>query len=186
MKGARLCAQLYSVTRDERYLEPASLTAAFVSAHQRDDGSWPYSVGDVRRWSDNFHTAYVLDAFASYEACTGDERFHDATQRGWEYYRANFFVDDVIPRYYSNETFPVDASACAQSLVTLCRFGDVGTALRVAAWVTEQMQAPDGHFAYQLRRRRLVRIPYMRWSSAYMYLGLSTLVHSLPSEAALA
>jgi hypothetical protein len=182
MKGARLCAQVYSLTGDRSYLEPAERTTSYVCRQQREDGSWPYSVGDTRTWADNFHTAYVLDALDSYNRCTGDERFLDATDMGWRYYRATFFLDDRIPRYYSNETFPIDASACAQSLLTLCRFGDVETAARVARWSIQKMQCPDGHFAYQVRRRRVVRTPFMRWSSAYMYVGLSRLAYALSDQ----
>jgi rhamnogalacturonyl hydrolase YesR len=178
MKGARLCAQVYSVTGDHSYLEQAMQTAAYVAHHQREDGSWPYAVGDARQWADSFHTAYVLDAFDSYRHCTGDSRFRDVMERGWRYYRNNFFVDDRIPKYYPDKLYPIDATACAQSLLTLCRFGDVETALRVAEWAVQHMQCQDGHFAYQVRRRRVVRIPYMRWSSAYMYAGLSKAVYA--------
>jgi hypothetical protein len=179
MKGARLCAQIYSVSQDDAYLEPARQTAAYVARHQREDGSWPYAVGDPRQWADNFHTAYVLDAFDSYERCTGDGRFRTVRERGWRYYRRSFFLDEGIPRYHPEKAFPIDATACAQSLLTLCRFGDVETASRVADWTIRNMQCDDGHFAYQLRRRRLVHIPYMRWSSAYMYAGLSRLAYAL-------
>jgi hypothetical protein len=50
MKGARLCAQVYSVTGDHSYLEQAMQTAAYVARHQREDGSWPNAVGDARQW----------------------------------------------------------------------------------------------------------------------------------------
>ena len=186
MKGARLCAQVYSETRDETYREPATQTAAYVARHQRVDGSWPYAVGDRRNWADNFHTAYVLDAFDSYGSCTGDSRFDHVKERGWRYYRDNFFLEDRIPKYYADELFPVDATACAQSILTLCRFGDVDTAARVARWSVRKMQCPDGHFSYQVRRRRVVRIPYMRWSSAYMYVALTRLAYSLATQEAAA
>ena len=183
MKGARLCAQVYSVTGDEAYIEPAAQTAAYVARHQRDDGSWPYAVGDTRHWADNFHTAYVLDAFDSYERCTSDSAFHDVKERGWRYYRDHFFVDDRIPKYYPDQLYPIDATACAQSVLTLCRFGDIDTAIRVGEWTVREMHCPDGHFAYQVRRRRVVRIPYMRWASAYMYVALSRLAYSLADGA---
>jgi hypothetical protein len=179
MKGARLCAQIYSVTGDDAFLEPAAQTAEYVARHQREDGSWPYAVGDARQWADNFHTAYILDAFDSYERCTGDDRFQSAKERGWRHYREQFFLDDRIPRYYPEKTYPIDATACAQSLLTLCRFGDVETASQVAGWTIGNMQRADGHFAYQVRRQRVVSIPYMRWSSAYMYAGLSRLSSAL-------
>jgi hypothetical protein len=184
MKGARLCAQVSSVTGDDRYLRLAIQTAGFVANHQREDGSWPYAVGDTRQWADNFHTAYVLDAFDWFEHCSRDSTFSDVKQRGWKYYRGNFFLNDQIPKYYPNEVYPIDATACAQSLLTLCRFGDVDTAARVAEWTVREMQCPDGHFAYQVRRRHVVRIPYMRWSSAYMYVGLSRLAWALANPAA--
>ncbi|MBA3734619.1 MAG: delta-aminolevulinic acid dehydratase [Actinobacteria bacterium] len=179
LKGARLCVQVHSVTNQESLLDAARSTATFVARQQRTDGSWPYAVSDRRSWIDNFHTAYVLDAFNAYQQLTKDERFRVVMDKGWHFYRANFFFDDRIPKYYSHAAFPVDATACAQSLLTLCRFGDVATAANVAEWTINNMQCDDGHFAYQCRRRRLVRIPYMRWSSAYMYLGLSRLSFAL-------
>lgn len=183
MKGARLCAQVYSVTADEACLAAASQTAEYVARQQREDGSWPYAVGDTRPWADNFHTAYVLDAFDTYEECAGDDRFRSVKDRGWDHYRSSFFESGEIPKYYANQLYPVDATACAQSILTLCRFGDVETARRVANWTIREMQFPDGHFAYQVRRRRTVRIPYMRWSSAYMYAGLSRLQLALAEGA---
>jgi hypothetical protein len=185
MKGARLCAQVYSVTGDASLLEPAAQTVAYVAGHQQRDGSWPYAVGDTRQWADNFHTAYVLDAMDTYERCTHDERFRAVKENGWRFYRENFFLDDQIPKYYPDRDFPVDATACGQSLLTLCRFGDLETASRVADYTIRTMQSRDGHFAYQRRRRQVVRIPYMRWSSAYMYVGLSRVASSLADGAEL-
>ena len=186
MKGARLCAQVYSVTRDASYLEPALQTAAYVAERQREDGSWPYAISDRRSWADNFHSGYVLDSFDSLEQCTGEKRFHAVQEKGWDYYTSNFFVDGKIPKYYADSLYPIDATACGQSLLTLCRFGDLDTATAVADWVIENMQCPDGHFAYQLRRRHAVRIAYMRWSSAYVYAGLSRLQYGLSENAAAA
>lgn len=176
MKGARLYAQLYSTTHDDEYLAPAAQTAAYVAQRQREDGSWPYAVGDKRDWADSFHTAYVLDAFDEYERCTGDATFSDIKEKGWRYYRSSFFRDDTVPTYYPDPSSRTDATACGQALLTLCRFGDLETAERAASWAIETMQDEDGHFAYQMRGRRIVWTPYMRWSSAYMYAGLSRVV----------
>jgi hypothetical protein len=179
LKGARLCAQVWSVTGDDELQDAAKGAATYAVRHQGVDGSWPYAVGDRRGWADNFHTAYVLDALDAYHTLTWDDDVRDAIARGWGFYRAHFFQDGRVPKYYSNALLPVDATACAQSLLTLCRFGDVETAARVADWTIDNLQCDDGHFAYQRRRRGVVRIPYMRWSSAYMYLGLSRLANAL-------
>jgi hypothetical protein len=182
MKGARLCAQVYSITRDERLRDAAARTAAYVAEHQRADGSWPYAVGDRRTWVDSFHTGYVLDAYASYERHTGDDAFRAVREKGWHFYREAFFRDKGAPRYYPDSEFPVDATACAQALLTLCRHDDIATAAAVADWTIRTLQSRDGSFAYQVRRRGVVRVPYMRWSSAYVYDGLSRLSLALSGD----
>lgn len=179
MKGARLCAQVYSVNGDVELAHAARDTVRFVCARQRSDGEWPYSVSDERQWVDNFHTGYVLDCLDEYERRTGDAEFADAKERGWRYYRMHFFEEDVVPKYFNNRLYPVDATACAQSLLTLCRFGDVATAERVAEWVIQRKQRRDGAFVYQLRARYVVRTPFMRWSVAWLFCALSAVLYAL-------
>lgn len=181
MKGARLCAQVHSVTGEPELAEAASASATFVADQQGGSGAWPYSVGDARRWADNFHTAYVLDCFAAYGELTGESTFDEVTRRGWSYYRAHFFTEAGVPKYFDNELYPIDATACAQAIITLCRFGDLKTATRLAGWVVEHMQRRDGAFAYQVRRWYTNRTPFARWSTAWM---LAALAHLRTSEAA--
>jgi hypothetical protein len=172
-KGARLCAQVSTLSGRSELLAPARSSLQFVVGHQRSDGAWPYAVDDPRSWSDNFHTGYVLDCLHEYKERTADSTFDVALATGWAYYRDHFFDDGRIPRYYDHRRFPVDATAVAQSLLTLCRFGDLRTARDVAAWSLEQLQRADGAFAFQIHRRYTNHIPYMRWSTAWMYCGLA-------------
>jgi hypothetical protein len=179
MKGARLCAQVHSVNADGALAVAARDTVRFVAAHQRPDGAWPYAVDDPRQWVDNHHTGYVLDALDEYERRTGNSEFADVKERGWQYYRRHFFEDGVVPKYYDNRVRPIDATACAQSLLTLCRFGDLVTAERVADWVIRHMQRDDGAFVYQRRTGYVVRTPFMRWSVAWLFCALSAVLHAL-------
>ena len=179
MKGARLCAQVYSVTGDPSLADTSRNTVRFVARHQRPDGAWPYSLSDARRWVDNYHTGYVLDCLDEYERRTGDTAFAEVKERGWRYYREHFFEGGVVPKFYDNRLYPVDATACAQSLLTLCRFGDLETAERVAEWVLRNMQRRDGAFVYQRRARYAVRTPFMRWSVAWLFCALSAVLHAL-------
>ena len=71
----------------------------------------------------------------------GRRGFDDAVDRGWRYYRSRFFDDGWRPRYYDTSALPVDCTAVAQSMITLCRFGDVSTALRIGAWSVETSSA---------------------------------------------
>lgn len=176
MKGARLCAQVGAADRQPGLLEQALETTRFTLERQRPDGSWPYSASDARTWTDNFHTGYVLDCLDEVVERSGDDSARSAIERGYAYYRAHFFVDGRIPRYYDRRTYPIDTSAAGQSILTLLRFGDRETAARVARWTVNRMQRHDGAFAY--RRGRLVtnRIPYARWSSAWMLCALARLL----------
>ena len=176
MKGVRLCAQVHSVTGEPELLEAAGASARFVVREQNAEGAWPYSVGDARRWADNFHTAYVLDCLHSYRRLSGDETVAGALERGYSYYREHFFADGVMPKYFDDRPYPIDATSCAQSVITLTRFGDRDDAARVARWSVDRLALRDGAFAYQVRRRYTVRIPYTRWSTAWMLAALAILL----------
>jgi hypothetical protein len=183
-KGSRLLAQVYAQNRRDELREAAERSLRYVVAHQRADGSWPYAVDDPRSWADNFHTGYVLDALAEYADRTGDSQFATAAERGWRYYRDRFFDDGRVPRYYDTSLHPIDATACAQSLLTLTRYGDLETAVRVAEWAVEHMQRADGSFVYQIHRRHVNRVRYMRWSTAWMLCGLAAVVRATSAQAA--
>lgn len=173
-KGARLLAQVGELTGRHELFTDARATLDYVAAEQRDDGSWPYAIDDPRSWADNFHTAYVLDALDEYRERAGDRELDDTIDRGWRYYRSHFFDDGWRPRYYDTSALPVDCTAVAQSMITLCRFGDVPTALRIAAWSVDELQRDDGGFLYRIYRHHTNRIQYMRWSTAWMLVGLAT------------
>ncbi|ACF12833.1 conserved hypothetical protein [Chloroherpeton thalassium ATCC 35110] len=177
MKGARLCAQVACETKDQTLIELAEKTVRFVVKKQRANGSWPYSIGDTRTWADNFHTGYVLDALDSYQIVSGDELVQEAKHLGWKYYRNSFFIDDQIPKYYDNQLYPIDATAVAQSILTLVRFGDVETANTVALWSIDNLMNSDGSFIYQKHKFYRNSVVYMRWSVAWMFCALSELLY---------
>lgn len=175
-KGSRLCAQVSSVLGGDELAEAAEQSLRYVVAHQRPDGAWPYAVADSRSWVDNFHTGYVLDALDEWRRRTGEGTFDDSLARGWRYYRANLFEPDAIPRYYDRKLHPIDSTACGQALLTLVRFGDVPAAVQLGGWIVERFQRPDGAFRYRRYRAYTNSIPYMRWSTAWIFAGLTTVL----------
>jgi hypothetical protein len=182
LKGSRLLAQAHERGADGSVLEPAADSARFVTAHQAETGAWPYAVGDARRWADNFHTGYVLECLAEYGRLSRDDSVRESLDRGWRYYRDHFFTSDGTPKYYDDRVLPLDATACAQAVLTLCAFGDKGAAARAAARSLAELALPDGSFAYQRRARGLVRTPFLRWSTAWMYCALSRLSAALAAR----
>jgi hypothetical protein len=171
LKGSRLLAQAHELRGSPRLLEAAARSARFVVAHQRPSGAWPYSLSDPR--CDHFHTGYVLECLRAYRTFSGDRSVDDAIAHGWAYYRQRFFTPELIPKYYDDRTDPLDATACAQAIITLCEFGDLEAAARVAEHALHRLALDDGSFAYQRRGGRTVRTPFLRWSTAWMYCGLS-------------
>lgn len=175
MKGARLLAQVYSVTKNQALIDEARKTVAFVVKKQQPSGAWAYATkkGDARTWADNFHTGYVLDCLDDYQKYSGDPSFNEALQKGIAYYEANFFENGEVPKYYDKSLYPIDATAVAQSILTLTRFGKMDLAERVVNWTLRHMQDESGYFYYQRTKRGVNKIPYMRWSSAWMFVALS-------------
>jgi hypothetical protein len=177
LKGSRLLAQAHALGGREDLLQAAARSVRFVVAHQLPSGAWPYSLSDPR--ADNFHTGYVLECLSAYRRHSGDSSADDALDRGWAYYRRSFFTEDLTPKYYDNHSEPLDATACAQAIITLCEFGDIHAASRVAEHSLRRLRLPDGSFAYQRRSDRWIRTPFLRWSTAWMYCALSRLARAI-------
>jgi hypothetical protein len=175
LKGSRLLAQAYSLGGPPDLLGPAADSVRFVVEHQLPTGAWPYAASDRRTWVDNFHTGYVLECMKSFREHSGNPTFDDALSTGWNYYRERFFTENMVPKYYDDRLEPVDSTACAQAIITLCEFGDLPAARAVAERSIELLSMSDGSFAYQYRSRRTIRIPFLRWSTAWMYAALSQL-----------
>ena len=85
-----------------------------------------------------------------------------------------------MPKYYHNKTYPIDIHCPAQLLVTMSRLKKINDyselAEKVTIWTIENMQNKKGYFYYQLKKGISSKIPYMRWSNAYMFYAISHLI----------
>ena len=182
-KGARLLAQVYSITKDPELIRGAENTLRFVAKQQTPEGSWAYAKGDSRAWVDNFHTGYILDCLHEYRRLSKDFQFDEQLRKGIAFYVNSFFGKKGEPKYYNNSLYPIDATSAAQSILTLVRFGYVDLAIKVANWMIANMQDEKGYFYYQKHIYYINRISYMRWSNAWMFVALSYLFLKLNSKA---
>lgn len=178
MKGARLLSQVFSVTGDNNLYVEAQKTIDYVLVNQKENGSWSYSRGDARKWVDNFHTGYVLDALDDFIKYTDSKKYLNHLEKGYGFYEKSFFYDGVIPKYYENKLYPVDATAAAQSVLTLTRFGNIGLALKVANWSIDNLMSKNGYFYFQKNKYYLNKISYMRWVNAWMFTSLANLLYT--------
>jgi hypothetical protein len=173
-----LLARVHAVAPDPSITPAVERGVAYCQAHQRDDGSWPYGERDDLGWVDGFHTGYVLDSLvACAKAGVGDVD-DAAIERGLAYYRRELFESDGTPKYYPDETYPIDSQCVAQGIQTFALAGDVTHACKVFDWSQEHMRRSDGAYVFQRRRRWANRTPHVRWTQAPMLTALAHLVEA--------
>jgi hypothetical protein len=103
--------------------------------------------------------------------------FDRVIRRGFEFYRGHFFCADGAVRYFHDRTYPIDIHSVAQSIITLVTFKDMDAANLTLAhsvlkWAVTHMWDDRGFFYYRVLRSHTNRIPYMRWSQAWMFLAM--------------
>lgn len=175
--GSRLLSYCYHYTHKEEYKELAAQSVKVCCAAQESDGSWVYGMLPVQSWKDSFHTGYNLDGLIAYQELCNDTTYSEAIRKGFDYYIANFFEADGTPKYYNDRTYPIDIHCPGQLLVTLARLHRYDEykelADKVLDWTIGYMQDRRGYFYYQLKPGISSRIPYMRWSNAFMFCAFS-------------
>jgi hypothetical protein len=180
--AAEVLATVGTLTGANELLDLAERATRYVVNNQRDDGSWFYGADPKQSWIDNFHTAYILFSLQRIINSTSlGAEFQSALERGYAYWKQNFFLADGWPKYYDDGPYPADAHAAASAIVTFleCQSLDQNAltmAQKVAAWTIQHLRDRSGFFYYQRRRFYTIRKPYMRWTEAWMLYALSRLL----------
>jgi len=180
MLAAAMLARTSTHAPGEGYLDLSRQVMQYSCASQLPDGSWYYGEEPKYRWIDNFHTGYNLDSLHWYMDSTGDMSFDNNLRRGLEFYLNHFFENSGRPKYYHNQTYPVDSQCISQSIETLSKFAAfepaaLALAVKVAIWAIENMQDIDGHFYYRQYRMIKAKVPMIHWAQATMYKALCLL-----------
>jgi hypothetical protein len=183
--ATEVLASVGKLTGEAELLEFAQRATRYVVNKQQPDGSWSYGTDPKQSWKDNFHTAYVLFSLRRIiDASTAKQEFQPALERGYQFWKNNFFLAEGWPKYYDDDPYPVDAHAAASAIVTFLECRDLDPdaprlAQNVASWTIRNLRDSRGFFYYQKRRFYTVRKPYMRWTQAWMLYALSRLLEDL-------
>jgi hypothetical protein len=168
--------------------EMAMRAARYVVRRQRDDGSWAYGSDGYQSWCDNFHTAFILTSLSKIvNACdSAREELEPALLRGYEFWQERFFLGNGWPKYYPDRLYPADIHSTASAIVALVELrGRIPNTLllaeQIAEWAKQNMRDERGFYYYQRRRFHTVRIPYMRWSQAWMMYALARALEAVRS-----
>jgi len=188
MLGASLLARVGKITGNAAMLKLAREAMFYSCSRQNADGSWFYGEDPKYHWIDNFHTGYNLDCLVRYVESTGDTEFKDNIQRGFVYFKNNFFETDGRPKYYHDKTYPIDIQCAAQAIDTLTLFSDsdpeaLGLALKVAGWTIDNMQGRKGHFYYRDLGWTKNKTPMFHWGQGTMFKALAHLMTKLSGDA---
>jgi hypothetical protein len=160
-----------------------SRAARFTLSAQRPDGSWPYGVTGRDQWADSFHTGYVLLALEEIGQHVEVPGLTGAVDRGVDYWRVAFFSGPAVG-FHPGEAYPVDTHAVAQAILTFLGLRDrvpgaMAEAVRLGEWVMAEMRDPEGFYYYQHHGWWRNRLPYLRWTQAWMLRALAELaVHA--------
>jgi len=172
---------------ESRYQETADRNLCFVLEAQNADGSWYYANDGKRHFVDHFHSCFVMKALAKIEALTGNRDCTKAIERGIEYYVANLFEEDGVPKPFSR---PPRLIVYRRELYDYAECINLGVLLRgrfekldrivdgVVNQVLNIWQKPDGSF----RSRQLLlgwdNVPMHRWAQAQLFRSLCLLLES--------
>ena len=175
--GAKLLSYCYHYSGILEYKNIAKKIVNAACAGQEKDGSWVYGLLPVQSWKDSLHTGYNLDAIAVYSKFCDDDSYENHIKKGLAFYLNNFFSADGTPKYYHDKIFPIDIHCPGQLWVTLSTLQmwkkNHSLSQRVFEWTLVNMQDKKGYFYYQIKKGLSSKIPYMRWSNAFMFNALS-------------
>jgi uncharacterized protein YyaL (SSP411 family) len=180
--AARLFALVAAANGDDDLMARADGVVAFVLSAQEESGAWHYSMpADGSPIShDNFHTGFVLESLKEYLDAGGDVPGTEAAyERGLAFYREHLIEPDGAPKFEHDQSYPRDAHAAAQSILTLARDGreeNVAMADRVLDWSIEHLFDESGYFYRQQGRFLDDTTPYMRWSQGWMCYAMAAMV----------
>jgi hypothetical protein len=188
---AFLLASASQVLGEPSYGEAAQRNINFVLDAQNPDGSWFYAVDGVRDFVDHFHTCFVMKALAKIHTLTRQDRTLAALERGVQYYLANLFDANGLPKPFAKAprltVYKTELYDCAEC-INLClllrdRFPQLDETLTtvvrsiLTAWVK-----PDGSF----RSRRLLvgwdDVPMHRWAQSQMFRSLALFLASATNK----
>lgn len=140
---------------------------------QSPDGAWVYGESAHHRWTDGFHTGYVLEALHLCRFLLKRDDLAEPVSRGTKYYLDTFLRADGVVPYYSDGSGPLDANNFAQMVITLdllkprCDWDSLADKVLIAA-IRALWCERSSAFAYQRSNARINRAFYPRWTQIWM------------------
>lgn len=184
--GAEVLAIACKISSDDKDRCAIVSAVDFVVKQQHSDGHWKYSKDlstGIERSQIDFHQGYVLDSILniSRHLDVENDQWKTALAKGVEYYMAKQFFEDGRSVWRVPREYPVEIHNQSQGIITFLNFAFIdgkysAFADTIAHWTIDQMQDKAGYFYYRKLKNYSIKISYMRWSNAWMFLALANLI----------
>ncbi|MBJ6751617.1 GNAT family protein [Geomonas anaerohicana] len=180
MLSAALLARVARLTGNRVYLEKSRKAMRYSVKAMRPDYSWAYGESPFQQFIDSFHTGFNLVSLKRWMQFAEEQTWEKELRKGYQYYLDHFWLHDGCPKYYHDSLYPIDIHCSAQGILTCLELSahseeSLPLAEQIARWAVEHMQDGTGYFYYQKYRAFTNKIPYIRWSQAWMFCALSHL-----------
>lgn len=184
--GGEVLAKTFSLNGNEELKEKAKRIVDFVVSYQLPNGLWNYEL-DLKTGKElpqtDFHQGYNLECIS--EICKYAEIenavYKNSITKGLEYYKREQFFENGQSLWRVPKVYPVEIHNQSQGIITFSLLKNydkeyLAFANKIAEWTIENMQSQDnGSFYYRKLKSYDIKIPYMRWSQAWMLLALTRL-----------
>ena len=169
--------------KDELLIETSNRAVNYVVTKQHSDGHWNYSINPItgnERVQVDFHQGFILNALFDYFLATNDNSILQAIAKGIKFYHNIQFSSEGISKWRYPKQYPAEIHNQAQGIITFSQLNKyipdgLDFANVIAKWTITNMQGEEGYFYYRKYPFITNKIPYMRWSQAWMLLALTTL-----------
>ncbi len=186
--AAEVLAKVDAVNKTKKHSEIINMAIDFVLSKQHPDGEWWYSFNqknNTERKQIDFHQGFILVSLGRLNSLLTNQRLdlYNAIERGLNYYKTYQFLKNGQSLWRIPKIWPTDIHNQTQGIITFSKLkafhaSYLPFAKRIADWTIENMQDKSGYFFYRKNPIFTNKIPYMRWSQAWMFLALVELIIS--------
>ena len=174
LMGARLMARLFSLTGDDKFFQYAEKSVNYSCNNQRNDGAWKYGERGHHNWVDNFHSGFNLTSVYYVQKYLNTNKWQKNVERGLAYHLKHHFLNDMTPKYFDYQLYPIDIHNFAQGIDTLYTFGYPEKAKQLLERCMILMWDTVNHFFYyQIMPHYVNKNNYIRWSQSWMFYSLT-------------
>jgi len=185
--AAAFLARLWATTGEDRYKNLSMKAVSYTISEQNDDGSFFYWGSEPSTQIDHYHTGFVLRHLDTIQRATGSGFISQPLKQGYKFYLNELFTVDGVPKITPDSLYPINIHSCSEAILCVSQLGpNMGGFDRlepVVNFTIKNMRTDEGFYIAEIRQRwwgeQKVRVPYMRWAQAWIFLALARLQETL-------